>query len=96
MSEYTDEFDKLLQQIIQEYFRNKYKAINYTDTYTRKSLLAFSQALTDRAMYNHCIEDRVIMHEIADDYHEWLEVNVDRLAEEDLEFKDSLDKKDIN
>jgi hypothetical protein len=96
MSEYTDEFDKLLQQIIQEYFRNKYKSINYTDTYTRKSLLAFSQALTDRAMYNHCIEDRVIMHEIADDYHEWLEVNVDRLAEEDLEFKDSLDKKDVN
>ena len=53
MSEYTDEFDKLLHQIIQEYFRNKYKAINYTDTYTRKSLLAFSQALIDRAMYNH-------------------------------------------
>jgi len=96
MSEYTDEFDSLLQQIIQEYFRNKYKSVNYTDTYTRKSLLVFSQALIDRAMYNHCIEDRVVMHEIADEYHAWLDVNADRLAEEDLEFKDSLDKKDIN
>jgi len=96
MSAYSDESDRLLKLLIQEYFKNKYKATNYTDTYTRKSLLTCMEDLTNRAMYNHCIEDRVAMHEIADEYHEWLELNIDRLAEEELEFKDSLDKKDIN
>jgi len=96
MSRYSDEFDDLLTKILQEYFRVKHKAINCTNTYTRKALLEFSQAITDRAMHKHCIEERTGMHEIHDIYHEWLEENVDRLAKEELELKDSLDKKDIH
>ena len=96
MSRYSDEFDDLLAKILREYFRVKHKAINCTDTYTKKAVLEFSQAITDRAMHKHCIEGRVVMHEINDIYHEWLEENVDRLAKEELELKDSLDKKDIN
>jgi len=96
MSRYSDEFDDLLAKILQEYFRVKHKAINCTDTYTRKALLEFSQAITDRAMYKHCIEEHIVTPEIYNIYHEWLEENVDRLAKEELELKDSLDKKDIH
>jgi hypothetical protein len=96
MNRYSDKFDDLLVKILQEYFKVKYKAINCTNTYTRKALLEFSQAITDRVMYKHCIEDRVVMHEIYDTYHEWLDENVDRLAKEELELKDSLNEKDIH
>ena len=82
-----DEFDRLIALVLKEAFRIKYKAVNYTDTYTRKSILARMEEITDRAMYNHCIEDRVMMHEVADDYHEWFEKNADRLAKEDEECR---------
>ena len=89
---FSDEFDRLLALLLQEYFRCKHKAINYTDTYTRKSLLESMLHMSKRALYNHCIEVQVEKHKQADDYHEWLGENIDRLAKEDAEFKDSLDK----
>jgi hypothetical protein len=89
---FSDEFDRLLTLLLQEYFRCKHKGTNYTDTYTRKSLLKGASHITRRALYNHCIEVQVDKHKVADDYHEWLEKNVDRLAKEDAELKDSLDK----
>jgi phage-related protein len=89
---FSDEFDRLLALLIQEYFRCKHKAINYTDTYTRKSLLEGMLNITKRVLYNHCIEVQVDKHKVADDYHEWLEKNVDRLAKEEVEFKSSLNK----
>jgi hypothetical protein len=48
--------------------------------------------ITKRVLYNHCIEVQVDKHKVADDYHEWLEKNVDRLAKEEVEFKSSLNK----
>ena len=89
---FSDEFDRLLSLILKEYFKCKHKAINYTDTYTRKSLLEGMLHITKRALFNHCIEVQVDKHKVADDYHEWLEKKMDRLAKEDAEFKDSLDK----
>jgi hypothetical protein len=84
---YSDEFDRLLALLIKENDRLIHKGVNYTDTYTRKYLLSFIERLTSRVMYNHCIEDRVAMHEIADEYHEWLDKNADRLAKEDQDYK---------
>ena len=89
---FSDEFDRLLALLLQEYFRCKHKAINYTDTYTRKSLIESMLHISKRASYNHCIEVQADKHKVADAYHEWLEKNADRLAQEDAEFKDSLDK----
>lgn len=89
---FSDEFDRLLALLLQEYFRCKNKAVNYTDTYTRKSLLEGMLHMSKRALYNHCIEIQVDKHKVDDAYHEWLEKNADRLAKEDAEFKDSLDK----
>jgi len=86
---FSDEFDRLLALLIQEYFRCKYKAINYTDTYTRKSLLKGMSHITKRVLYNHCIEVQVDKHKIADDYHEWLDKNADRLAKEETELNDA-------
>ena len=89
---FSDEFDRLLALLLQEYFKCKYKATNYTDTYTRKSLIEGMLHISKRASYNHCIEVQVDKHKVADAYHEWLEKNADRLAKEDAEFRDSLDK----
>ena len=86
---FSDEFDRLLALLIQEYFRCKHKAINYTDTYTRKSLLKSMSHITKRVLYNHCIEVQVDKHKIADDYHEWLDKNIDRLAKEEAELNDA-------
>ena len=86
---FRDEFDRLLALLIQEYFRCKHKAINYTDTYTKKSLLKGMSHITKRVLYNHCIEVQVDKHKIADDYHEWLDKNADRLAKEETELNDA-------
>jgi len=86
---FSDEFDRLLALLIQEYFRCKHKAINYTDTYTKKSLLKGMSHITKRVLYNHCIEVQVDKHKIADDYHEWLDKNADRLAKEETELNDA-------
>ena len=86
---FSDEFDRLLALLIQEYFRCKHKAINYTDTYTKKSLLKGMSHITKRVLYNHCIEVQVDKHKIADDYYEWLDKNADRLAKEETELNDA-------
>ena len=88
----TPKFSKLLSELLQEWGKSEYKATNYTDTYTRKSLIESMLHISKRASYNHCIEVQVDKHKVADAYHEWLEKNADRLAKEDAEFKDSLDK----
>ena len=90
----TSQFDLLLTQLLEEWSRNKYKIINYTDTYSRKSLLKFISDVTDRVMYRHCIEDRVIMAEMDEEYWEWLDKNADRLAAEDEEYKHNNCEKD--
>ena len=90
----TSQFDLLLTQLLEEWSRNKYKTINYTDTYSRKSLLKFISDVTDRVMYRHCIEDRVIMAEMDEEYWEWLDKNADRLAAEDEEYKHNNCEKD--
>ena len=82
-----DEFDRLIALVLKEAFRIKYKAVNYTDTYTREGILARMEEVTDRAMYNHCIEDRVVMHKVADDYHKWFKENADDLAKKDEECR---------
>lgn len=83
----TNRFDELLASLVQEYFRDKYKGIVYTDTYTRESLLECMNATTDRVMYNHCIEDRVAMHKLDDEYRKWYEKNADIKAQEDVDLK---------
>jgi hypothetical protein len=80
----TTKIDDLLAQILEEYFKNKYKSVNYTDTYSRKSLLECIAHLTDRLLYLHCTEDREAMA--------WIDKNIDELAEKEVEHKDSLNK----
>jgi hypothetical protein len=88
----TSRFDKLLASLVQEYFRNKYKGIVHTETYTRESLLKCMADTTDRVMYNHCIEDRVAMHKLDDEYREWCVKNVDIHAQQEVDLKLSLHK----
>ena len=88
----TNRFDELLASLVQEYFRSKYKGIVHTETYTRESLLECMAVVTDQVMYNHCIEDRVAMHKLDDQYREWCIKNVDIQAQQEVDFKLSLHK----
>ena len=90
----TSQFDLLLTQLLEEWYRNTYKHINYTDTFSRKALLEFVKAVEDRVMYKHCLEDRVSMAEMDEAYWEWLDENADRLAAEDEEYRHNNCEKD--
>ena len=90
----TPKFSKLLSELLQEWSRSEYKAINYTDTYTRNALLKFLSVVQDWTMFQHCIEDREAMT-LRDkhDFEDWMEnAIIDKQADEDQEYKDSLDK----
>ena len=88
----NDDLDGALEKVISIYFRLKHKAPNYTSTYLKRALLECMVDLTKRALYNHCIETQVEKHEVDEDYRQWLEKNIDKLAKEEVEFRDSLDK----
>ena len=91
---HTTIMDSLLSQYLEEYSRSKNKAINYTDTYSRKYLSEFIKAVEDRVMYKHCLEDRVSMAKFDEEYWEWLDKNADRLAAEDEEYRHNNCEKD--
>ena len=90
----TPKFSKLLSELLQEWSRSEYKAINYTDTYTRNALLKFLSVVQDWTMFQHCIEDREAMTlRDKNDFEEWMEnAVIDKQADEEQEYKDSLDK----
>jgi arsenate reductase-like glutaredoxin family protein len=90
----TPKFSKLLSELLQEWSKSEYKAINYTDTYTRSALLKFLSVVQDWTMFQHCIEDREAMTQRdKHDFEDWMEnAIIDKLADEDQEYRDSLDK----
>ena len=90
----TAKFSKLLSELVQEWSKSEYKAINYTDTYTRNALLKFLRVVEDWTMFQHCIEDREAMTQRdKHDFEDWMEnAIIDKLADEDQEYRDSLDK----
>ena len=90
----TSQFDLLLTQLLEEWSRNKYKTINYTNTYSRKYLIEFVKAVGDRVMYKYCLEDRITMAEMDEEYWEYLDKNADRLAAEDEEYRHNNCEKD--
>jgi len=88
----TSKFTNLLNQLVQEWSKVEYKATNYTNTYSKKSLLKFLSRVEDWTMFQHCAEDRDAMDDIYKlepaeqvHYETWVEENIDRWAEEDLE-----------
>ena len=90
----TPKFSDLLSELLKEWAKSEYKAINYTDTYTRQALLKFLSVVQDWTMFQHCIEDREAMTQRdKHDFEDWMEnAIIDKQADEDQEYKDSLDK----
>ena len=90
----TPKFSKLLSELVQEWSKSEYKTINHTDTYTRNALLKFLRVVQDWTMFQHCIEDREAMTQRdKHDFEDWVEnAIIDKLADEDQEYRDSLDK----
>ena len=90
----TPKFSNLLSELLKEWAKSEYKAVNYTDTYTRNALLKFLSVVQDWTMFQHCIEDREAMTlRDKNDFEEWMEnAVIDKQADEDQEYKDSLDK----
>ena len=87
-------FSSLLSELLKEWAKSEYKAVNYTDTYTRNALLKFLSVVQDWTMFQHCIEDREAMTQRdKHDFEDWMEnAIIDKQADEDQEYKDSLDK----
>ena len=90
----TPKFSNLLSELLQEWSKSEYKALNYTDTYSRRALLKFLSVVQDWTMFQHCIEDREAMTQRdKHDFEEWMEnAMIDKQADEEKEYKDSLDK----
>ena len=90
----TPKFSKLLSELLQEWSKSEYKVINYTDTYSRNALLKFLSVTRDWTMFQHCVEDREAMTQRdKHDFEDWMEnAIIDKQADEDQEYKDSLDK----
>ena len=90
----TPKFSKLLSELLQEWSKSEYQAINYTDTYTRNALLKFLRVVQDWTMFQHCIEDREAMTQRdKHDFEDWMEnAIIDKQAEDEQEYKDSQDK----
>ncbi len=90
----TPKFSKLLSELLQEWNKSEYRAINYTDTYSRNALLKFLNVVQDWTMFEHCIEDREAMNERDKRDREawWENAIMDKRAEQEAEYRDSLDK----
>ena len=70
----TPKFSNLLSELLKEWSRSEYKAVNYTDTYTRNALLKFLSVVQDWTMFQHCIEDREAMTlRDKQDHKDWFE-----------------------
>lgn len=90
----TPRFTKLLSELVQEWSKSEYKAINYTDTYSRNALLKCLSVVHDWMMFQHCVEDREAMTRRDKQNHEdwWQNAMMDTQAEQEAEYRDSLDK----
>ena len=92
----TPKFSNLLSELLKEWSRSEYKAVNYTDTYTRNALLKFLSVVQDWTMFQHCIEDREAMTlRDKQDHKDWFEnAMIDKRAEEEQELKHNNYEKD--
>ena len=92
----TPKFSNLLSELLKEWSRSEYKVVNYTDTYTRNTLLKFLSVVQDWTMFQHCIEDREAMTQRdKQDHKDWFEnAMIDKQAEEEQELKHNNYEKD--
>jgi hypothetical protein len=88
-----DDLDTMLRVIVDMYFRIKHKAPNYSTTYTKSALEDFNEWLNDRVMYLMSAEVQKEKQEL----HEWMvkqqdsdQEELDKMAQNDLELKDSI------
>ena len=88
-----DDLDTMLRVIVDMYFRIKYKAPNYSTTYTKPALEDFNKWLNNRVMYLMCAEVQKEKQEL----HEWMvnqqdndQEELDKMAQNEVELNDSL------
>ena len=89
----SDDLDSALRNVVNIYFRMKYKAPNYSTTYTQVALEDCMDFIKGRVMYLMCAEVQTEKQEM----HEWMreqqdndQEELDKMAQEDLEIKDSV------
>jgi uncharacterized protein YdcH (DUF465 family) len=88
-----DDLDTMLRVMVHMYFRIRHKAPNYSTTYTKPALEDFNKWLNSRVMYLMCAEVQKEKQEL----HEWMvnqqdsdQEELDKMAQNDLELKDSI------
>jgi len=78
MASDSDDLDSALRSVVNIYFRMKYKAPNYSTTYTQVALEDCMDFIKGRVMYLMCAEVQTEKQEL----HEWMR--------EETELKDSI------
>ena len=78
MASDSDDLDSALRSVVNIYFRMKYKAPNYSTTYTQVALEDCMDFIKDRVMYLMCAEVQTEKQELD----EWMK--------EETELKDSI------
>ena len=78
MASDSDDLDSALKNVVNIYFRMKYKAPNYSTTYTQVALEDCMDFIKDRVMYLMCAEVQTEKQELD----EWMK--------EETELKDSI------
>ena len=85
--------DSVLINMVDMYFRMKYNAPNYSDTYTRPALEDCMDFVKQRVMYLMCAEVQTEKQEL----HEWMreqqdsdQEELDKMAQEEVELNDSV------
>ena len=80
-----------LDALIKAWVKDKHNSTNPTGTYTDETITEFLQTIASWSYQWYCEEDQENIKGLQDrDYEEWVEENIDRLAEEDLEYQVSL------
>ena len=80
-----------LDALLKEWIKAKYKSNNPTGTYSEGTLIEFMEEIANWTFQWYSAEAKEVMPtETQESYDEWLEQNIDRLAEEDLEYQTSI------
>ena len=80
-----------LDALVNAWVIDRYKATNPTGTYTDSMLTELAEEINSWIFQWYSAEDKGPMGELPDaNYEEWVEENIDRLAEEDLEYQISI------
>jgi len=83
----SSEFTRLITALLKEWAKYERPGEPPLNTYSKTTMIRFVKIVEDWAMFYHCSENRKdVVDREQREYEEWMEENIDRLAEENDAF----------